>query len=144
LSNVPNGSPLSALSSGWAATTIPRPVKHLPSILCLAAVIALEPSCRVPRAIIVQLPLKKNSQETSQETTATQPLPGQTTGRQTKGRNDDMPRTPDMLNQLPDERDFQPTNPSASKNAPSDGAVVAKPPSSTPPRKEREKTTPHP
>jgi hypothetical protein len=112
-------------------------VKHLPSILCLVAVIALAPSCGAPKATVVREPPKKNSPAASRETSVTPALPGQT-----KGRNEDMPRTPDMLNQLPDERDFQPTNPSASKNASSDGAVVAKPPGSAPPRKEREKTPP--
>lgn len=68
-----------------------------------------------------------------QETTGAPSLPG---------RNGDMPRVPDMLNQLPDERDFQPTNPSVTNNASSDGAVVAKPPSSTPPRNKGENPQP--
>ena len=41
----------------------------------------------------------------------------------------DQPRVPDMMNQLPDERDFQPTNPAVATGGSQEGTMVAKPPS---------------
>ena len=132
------------MSSGGTVTNIPRAVKQFQQILRLLAVIACVSGCRVPKAIVVQEPSQRNipaNLRTTAEngTASTTELPGKT-----KGRNEDAPRTPDMLNQLPEERDFQPTNPSAAHNAYTDGAVVAKPPSSTPPHDNPPKNPPQP
>ncbi len=115
------------LSSVHAAATIPRLVKRISSILRLVAVIFLASSCAAPKADLARKPNKKDSQGVQSGTANHAPE------ALTKDRNEEAPRVPDMLNQLPDERDFQPTNPSAAQDKSSGGTVVAKPPAATPP-----------